>query len=66
MLSQLAHISHRSSPHNLPQTTMALEQAEEFLTKEFGDQVSVQKAFLMLGQRTKISPAVSTYSFELL
>ena len=41
---------------NLPTESMSLAEAREALNNEFGDMVSVHKAFQMLGQRSAISP----------
>ena len=42
-----------------PETNLTIDEARERLNNDFGDVVSVHKAFQMLGSRTQISPQVS-------
>ena len=43
---------------------MSKQEALDNLIREYGDSVSVHKAFQMLGSRNQISPVVSTYQNE--
>lgn len=45
-----------SSGLNLPTTTLTVEEARERLHSQFGDMLSVHKAFQMLGKRENITP----------
>lgn len=59
-----AERSHRSSNGSIQAATMSVQEAMEMLYSQFSDKVAIDKAFQMLGKRSKITVSVSDILFN--